>query len=183
MNRKTFAKCASSAALLLLATGCSTTSKMRVTYDHTERPPLSTYAWGQADKTDTGIAEPRFTSVLQQTVDRVLQGKGYTKQEDGTPSFWVSYKGTLRKQTRKRAWTGQDVTNIEHYTGNDYSSESQPVQYDEGTLLLTCVSSTDPNLRWRATARDEVHLSNPGAEREKHLASAVESILSQFPTR
>ena len=176
----------SSAVLLLVTAGCTTT-RLGVVYEDTDRPALGSYAWASADgaeeSPDSGVTDPGLSEVVRQAADRVLAAKGYTKATDGSPSFWIGYDASFKQGSRTAAPGNAALETISHYIGEDHAGATKSVPHSKGTLVLRCVSRVDPTVYWQGTVTGDVAPGASIAKRHAQMAEAVESILEPFPAR
>jgi hypothetical protein len=170
--------------MLLAATVVGACSRFTVEtkYDRTVNfTPLHTYAWRPGPPLSTG--DPRVDDfVLDQRVrgaiERVLAKKGFRQAAEGAkPDFFVGYYVALRQNTRAQS--------SERLYGSSGWGWSHPdtYEYDEGTLQIDIVDSTNSKLLWRGAGVAVVDPSASPETRAKRINAAVAQILSKFPPK
>lgn len=173
--------------MLVLLIGCSSIS-YNTDYDPSvDFASYKTYHWYKGDPVegDALLQYPLVQRRLQNSTDKSLAAKGFTKVETGDADFVVILHAGLKEKTQL------NTTSTGGYGYGRYGagwggmggmSTTDVVTYDEATLVVDIADSGKKELVWRGTATGVV--GNAPSDQEEAQANAdeiISTILAKFP--
>ena len=156
---------------LTLMVSCSTIYDVTYDYDRNINfANLETYDWVPV-KMKAG-ADTIMIKLIQNAVNKNLQGKGYRQSSTGPDFIVVAFF-----ETRQRVADMPDP-----YTAA-YSPYTAPPPryYEEGNLALDFVDPGDQQLIWHGSANADLSEIKRSEQIGKTINAAVEKILKKFP--
>ena len=190
MNRITrfLARPAALAAMsfvLLLGSGCSTSSRVGVTndFDHAVNfRAFKTWAWYPQQPTDTeGGPAKGYESFLDKRMRAAVQAemtrKGLT-EVDKAPDIYVAYSARVEdKQQVSPYFNGMGYPY--GYGYGYYGRGMQPItQYKAGTVVIDIIDARRKELAWRGTGQAQV---DQNTINEAETVRIVNGILGTYP--
>ena len=173
--------------------GCSS---MEVSSDYEKSVNFSsfkTYRWTPEKKKGKGkpSTQHQFLDAQVRTaVERELAAKGYKKQPDGEPDFFIRYYVRVQTQTDNdelaqwSQWRHRIGPVDEGLRPDRVGGQAHRVSdYEEGTLLLVVSDGESQRSIWRGTAKARVVSSDSEEKKINKINKAVTSILAQFPPK
>jgi hypothetical protein len=167
--------------------GCSS---IRVSQDYDpsrDFSSLQTYVWQREKQPETGdvrvdnsLLDTRFRSAI----DNALAKKGFQKQSEGKPDFFVAYTYQIDSKIESSKVTfgfGFGSGGGGAYTGMGVNSGGRVNEYDEGLLVIDLMDAATGDLLWRGTGTARVDQHSKPEESVKDINEVVEKILAQFP--
>ncbi len=180
---------------LVVVVALSGCASMQISYDYdgdVDFSSLHSYAWLPTPQVKSGDPKVQYGSLLDSRVkalvEEQLAARGFVKNAD-KPDVLVTYHVAIEDKTSVTytnelygygpGWgTGYRRNMLHHgYPG----STAMVTEYQQGTLILDVVRSSDKQLIWRGTAIAEIYPDLSKEAREKRLREAVDSILANFP--
>ncbi len=171
-------------ALFACATGCATVA-VSTDYDRSlDFGRYRTFAWLEEKQPLTGdvrLDNSLLHTRLREAVDEVLAAAGFEKTSSGKPDFRVGYHLSVEQRI--------DVSTLESHYGYGpgwnrvgYGPPTTVVtEYEQGTLLIDVVDTSEDRLVWRGSAEGRVRESATPEEREARMREVVASVLADFP--
>ncbi len=179
--------------LAVMLGGCSS---MEVSSEHDKSvdfSSLKTYRWTPAKKKGKGkpSAQHQFLDAQVRTaVERELAAKGYVKQPEGNPDFFIRYHVWVQTQTDNDAlsqwsqWQHRVGPVDEGLRPDRVGNQAHRVSdYEEGTLLLIVSDGELQRSIWRGTAKTRVISSDSQEKKKNKINKAITSILAKFPPK
>jgi hypothetical protein len=179
---------ASGLCALLLASSCATTGPIDVATEYApgqeaQLAAYRTYVWAeQPPGTDPVLYPPGVEKNVKDSVDRILQGRGYQLVGAAdSPDFVVGWHAAV------------DTKLEQSYVDNHYGyywgpwgvGGAQPVvtEYEEGTLVLDIADAARGELVWRGTANARIETNVSDEEKRARIDTAATRILEGFPPK
>jgi hypothetical protein len=166
-------------SLTLLLAACSGISTS-TDYDPAANfSSYGTYAWTSSGGAST---DDLTNTRIKSSVDAALAAKGLSKVDSGG-DLAVSYQVTTADRTTyntintgwgggyRYGWGGAGM-------GMTTTTEQN---YMEGTIILAMFDEGTKNLVWKGTASDTIDPGKSPDERAKHIQSAIDKMLKDFP--
>lgn len=171
--------------LFFLLTGCSA---VQVSQDYdagADFMGLRTYDW-RAETTPEGELlierNPLLHKRFYQTIDRVLQQKGYVLSD--SPDFLVGYDFSVTIRMESDPFStrfGFGVGSYYRYGGIGFNAAPDIRQYDLGVLVINIYSTNPENLVWRGKGTERIPSHSTPENLTDMVNRMVEAILKQFP--
>jgi hypothetical protein len=144
---------------------------VRTDYDHNANfEQYHTYCWGKVHTTNP-LWEPR----IEEAVDKELATKGWQKTQNGCDVTITAVGSSQNQQEYQTFYDGLGGWGW----GGFGETETTPVNYRTGTLVVDMYSNNNKHLVWRGTSSDT--LSNNAEHNEKNLDKAIDKMLKKFP--
>jgi len=162
-------------AASLALTGCSTSAKdlpVRTDYSRTTAfHEWKTFRFASIEpKSPVGAQYPRYDEMIQEALVEELTAHGYTRIEDGTPDFRVSYELVFR---------GEDAPQpVPKGGGADPMARSYGGPTPCGSLTVRMLDPKNGEPLWTGRLAD---FKMTAIEPQKQLDSAIWRILVDFP--
>jgi hypothetical protein len=136
-----------------------------------------TYDWGPRDALPTGDPRldnnPFFDSQVRSSVQRELAARGY-QRVGSNPDLVVHYHASVQQKV--------DVYRVDTEAG--YRTETDAVQYEEGTLVLDVADAKTKQIIWRGWGQGDIEgVINDQARMEQRVRDVTRKILERFPAR
>jgi len=190
--------------LLLTTAGCSTRIKI------TEYPTpfedklaaFSTYCWadhigkpGALEKLEpTGGHHVVFDQGIRETINNLLNQKGYRMTDCSSPDFIIDYRMGLHQDvaavdattdsspahTYGPRWSIGDDQSI-NYEGLK-KPEENIITVNHGTLHIAAFSN-DNTVLWHSSAEKTLNDQDSDEARKNHIQKAVQEIMDEFPVK
>lgn len=185
----TFARRASLAAVVVLATACAAAQpKIRSDYDTSANfSQYRTYGImpGAGRSPTGGDYSTLIAQRIEAAVSREMEARGYTRS--ATPDLLVNFSVTVQniQKVSSVPTAGPPAYNYRYgaYRGwSSYSYETWVREYEEGTLLIDIVDAGRQQLVWEAAGTGRVtqeKLDNI----ETTISNAVARLFTQYPFR
>ena len=164
--------CVLAVASALMA--CSSSTKelpVRTRYDSsTVFQDWKTFRFASEQPESRGSRYPRYQKMLQQALDQELTARGYSRIEDGTPEFRVSYELSFR---------GDSTPQVNPQgAGADPMARSHSGPTPSGSLIIRMLDPVSSQILWTGSLAE---LKVSAIEPQKQLNKAVWRILVEFP--
>jgi len=172
--------------LILLLAGCSTLS-VQTDYDpEYDFTRLKTWTWvkGRKPSDDVRINNDLMRKRIERAISAVLAARGYRYAEKGPADFQVNWFGAIDRKIRYETISHfYGTLGYGPYYGGYWPAYTQtyPVEYEEGTLIIDILDGKTHKLVWRGVGSDYVTEHKNPAELDKGIREAVEKILAGFP--
>jgi len=173
------------AALVLMATSCTTLQVATDFNPEFDFGSLKSYAWLPHESppgSDVRINNALVNDRVVAAVDAQLAEKGY-HIADSMPDFYVTWLGAIDRKMR--------IDTINDFYGPywhgsygcclPYSVRTYISEYDEGTLIIDVLNAADHKLVWRGSGKDYISESSSPEETIRKTNEVVSVILSEFP--
>jgi len=162
-------------AAALALTGCSTSAKdlpVRTEYSKTTAfHEWKTFRFQSIEpKSPTGARYPRYDQMIQAALVDELTARGYTRIEDGTPDFRVSYELVFRGEEAPQS--------VSKGGGADPMARSYGGPTPSGSLTVRMLDPKSGEPLWTGYLAD---FKMTAIEPQKQLDSAIWRILVDFP--
>jgi hypothetical protein len=155
-------------APLFVAVGCTTIEvqeKYGPGWDVAGLGPTFDWAAPPAKPEDNARAKrPDVDKLIQETVEKAIEGRGYRKQAGGTPDFWIDYR--LAREMKADPYVA---------IGND--------RYEQRYLVVDVVNPKTKQIAWRASASKRLDPEQSIDQMKKNLSDAVRMIVDKLPRR
>ena len=173
--------------LLLLLAGCSST-KTKSDYDpKADFSQFKTYRWIsgiKVNQNDQLSEHPRALKVIQASVDKDLESKGFRKAAEGSdPDFLVAVHAAVKEQL----YVDQVAGASSYYSpwwgpGGGYATLSYS---DEGTLVVDIIDFKAEKISWRGMGKKNIknYRDSQAAERQEASDKIVSKIMTNFPPK
>ena len=160
--------------LLETAGGPAHAQKVKVQHDPgVDFSRFKSYAWKQG----TPAPHPAMDQLIRASVERELAAKGFRKQSEGEPDFYLLYHAGLdaaiAAETYEYGWADESYTQ----SRSDHAAPADA--FLKGTLVVDIVDRSGSKLLWRGVASDT--LEGVGERAAKKAEKAVDKLLSKFP--
>ena len=160
-------------AFLALAGCTSTTSKLPVRTDYSKTTAFSdwkNFRFASDSERSDYQRYPRFERMAQQALEQELTERGYTRLEEGSPDFRVSFDLIFRGGTKPQAEL------------EDRGAEPKATAYggsgQRGTLVVKMHDPVTAEILWTGQiAEIKMNVIEP----RKELDKAVRRLLMEFP--
>jgi hypothetical protein len=173
------------AALVLIATSCTTLQVATDFNPEFDFGKLKTYAWEPQESAPAGdvrIDNALVNDRVVSAVDVQLAEKGY-RMNRAAPDFYVAWLGAIDRKLRIDAINDfHDPYGYGSYRCCwPYNVRTYVSEYDVGILIIDILSASDRKLVWRGSAKDYLSESGTPEEKIRNTSAAVSAILSKFP--
>lgn len=173
--------------LLFLLAGCSST-KVKSDYDpDADFSQFKTYQWISGIKVNQGdelSKHPSVLKIIQASVDKELESKGFQKAEEGTdPDFLVAVHAAVKEQLYVDQVAGASSLYYPWWgPGGGYVSMNYS---DEGTLVVDIIDFKAKKISWRGMGKKSLKTYRDSQTAEKQEASdkIVSKIMMTFPPK
>jgi hypothetical protein len=164
-------KLALCAMLVCIASAVAAGQQVSVNYNHSQSfSGYHTYAWGSNNANQ--VQNSILAQVAQQDIDAALQGKGWTKVQEGqNPDVIVTANGGLKQQTSYSAWGMRGI-------GGGMGGIT-PEQNVIGTLIVDIYDAKTQSLIWRGIGQNS--LNNNGNKNQQIVQKAIAKMFKQWP--
>jgi len=151
---------------------------------------LKTWAWhpdGKGDvrqaisaDTDPKAIAARVDPIIVPTVERELQGRGFTKTT-GAADLYVHYY-VLATVNQTSQYMGQFVAPLPAWGLPPFAPVTTALDiFAVGTLIIDMTSPAKQAIVWRGSAQRKIDLDKPDKERRQVLERAIRDLIKQFP--
>jgi hypothetical protein len=151
---------------------------------------LKTYRWTPKKEKGKGKPSAQYQFIdtqVRSAVERELTAKGFKKQPDGDPDFFIRYYVRVQTQTDNdelSQWTPRIGPVDDDLRPDRFHGQTQRVSdYEEGTLLLVVADGQFQRSIWRGKAKAQVVPSDSEKNKKQKINEAVTRILAQFPPK
>ena len=159
----------------LSMTGCSTSARelpVRTEYSTTTRfHEWKTFRFATVEpRNPVGAQYPRYDQMIRQALVDELTSRSYTRIEDGTPDFRVSYELTFRGDASPQS--------VPQGGGADPMARSYGGSTPAGSLTISMLDPKTSEVLWTGS------LSNfkiTAVEPQQQIDSAIWRVLAEFP--
>jgi hypothetical protein len=159
--------------LFLLAAGVTSAQDVRMDWDHNANfERYHTYCWGKVQ-----TSNPLWESRIEEAVDKDLSAKGWQKVENGCDATVTAVGATQNEQEYQTFYDGLGGWRW----GGFGETETTPVNYRVGSLVLDMYANNNKHLIWRGVSSNT--LSNNPEHNEKSLDKAVDKMFKKFPPK
>lgn len=178
-----------SLVVLSFIVGCSTIQVKSDFNQKTDFSRLKTYRWlSNKDKPsdDIRINNEFVINAVRAAVEKVMQGKGYTRVDNDQADFVIAWFGAIEQKIQSE--------NIDHFYapygyGTLYRNpqwNSQPTtinvrEYEQGSLIFDFLDPKSHTLLWRGIGSDKLKDNQSESQVTQNLNAAVAKILAGFP--
>lgn len=159
--------------------GCSPKIAVQSDYNpDADFDSLRSYSWmaGKAINPDDPLTDTLTQRKIQSTIDKILQSRDFTFEEEGYPDFIViTYLGVENKIF---------VTDYGFMPGSWWGYVDQNIDvshYEEGTLFIDMYSASSKELIWRGAATGVIEEMRDSDRRDEMITETVTRILEEFP--
>lgn len=179
--------------LAVMLIGCSS---MEVSSDYEKSvdfSSLKTYRWAPLKTKGRGNTSEQFQLLDTQVhaaVERELAAKGYEKQLQGNPDFFIRYYVWVQTREDSNAlsqWSQWQyrLDPVDVGLGLESGGGEAPLvsDFEEGTLLLMITDGESQRFIWRGTAKARLIPSEGQQQQKRQINEAVTRILAQFPPK
>lgn len=148
---------------------------------------MSTYRWAMLNQEKTGDARmdnPLRDTRIRAAVERILEGKGFTKTAGDNPTFLVRYQNIMRRKIESDGGgprVGFGVGSYGRHGGIAVGTGNSVREYDEGTLVIDFVAPATEDLIWRGSGSQRFKEYGDPQKATRDVNLLVEKILEQFP--
>lgn len=182
MLRRSFAF--ASMLVLLVMTGCATTSapKTRVDYDKAvDFSVYRTYGFPKETGTDRGGYSTLVTSYFKSAVATQMEARGYKYSEDH-PDLLVNFYTNTRDRTESRPSPAYGYYGYRYglYSAWPLYEEDRLVTYKYGTVNLDIVDAEKKQLVWEGVSEGRV-TEEALANQKATINAVVTELMRQFP--
>jgi hypothetical protein len=159
----------------LSMTGCSTSARdlpVRTEYSKTAAfLEWKTFRFATVEpKSHVGAQYPRYDQMIRQALVDELTARGYTRIEDGTPDFRVSFELVFRGDASPQS--------VPQGGGADPMARSYGGSTPAGSLTIRMLDPTTTEVLWAGYLAD---FKITAVEPQKQLNSAIWRVLAEFP--
>jgi hypothetical protein len=133
---------------------------------------------------DTEVNNSLLENRIHTAVDRSLSEKGYQRDSQDTPDFYVGYQYKIRRKIESdnvSTGIGFGLGSYSRRGGIGVSTGSGITEYDQGILTIDIIDVTDSSLMWRGIGTSRVSQHSSPESKTKQFNDMVEKILDQFP--
>ena len=184
MNKKTTLRLFAVAAAAIIASGCSSASKLRSDYDPAaDFGSYNTYNYIVDAGPESNQYESFFSQYMKNAIDIEMTNRGYTKADD--PDLWVNFNAILQEKTDVRTtpatpppgygygYYGYRTGFYDPWAGYGYGTETHVSQYTEGTFNIDLIDAKRKQLVWEAVGVGRVS--------QKDLENLEEGVMRGVP--
>ncbi len=159
----------------LATTGCSTSARelpVRTEYSRTTAfQEWKTFRFATVEpKNPVGAQYPRYDQMIRQALIDELTSRSYSRIEDGTPDFRVSYELMFRGDTSPQS--------VPQGGGADPMARSYGGSTPAGSLTIRMLDPTTSEILWSGYLAD---FKITAIEPQKQFNSAIWRVLAEFP--
>ena len=191
MIKNSTVKILAASLAILIASGCSSTGKLRSDYDPTaDFGAYTTYNFMENAGPNDGEYESFFTKYVKAAVDEEMQKRGYTKSDN--PDLLVNFNAILQERTEVSTMPAAPPPVYGYYgyrrgyygTWGSYGwgTETQVSQYTEGTFNIDLVDASRKQLVWEAVGEARVSQKTLN-NLEETVRNGVPRYFEQYPFR
>jgi Domain of unknown function (DUF4136) len=162
-------------------------SSVKVTTDHDPEIDFSkykTYLWyaGEMPADDKLSANPLVKKRVGNSVENVLESKGFTKGADGKADLVVIIHAGSKEKMQVTNY-GYGGYGYGRYRGGwgGYGGGTSVYYYDETTLVIDLVDLELKELVWRGTGTGTVKNYSDQQEMQEAIDEVVAKIMNDFP--
>lgn len=175
--------------LLIVIAGCSTVRVQSGVDPQVDLSEYVTYGWLTKKDTPSGNIRVENALVIEsvrESIENHLDKKGYVKVGKDDADFLVTWLGAVDKKIY--------VAEIEHFyspygygalyrdpTSKSVQSETRPIEYDEGTLVVHFVDPDSHKIFWKASAKERVQNGMSDKDVRLYVEQSVRQLLKMYP--
>lgn len=162
-------------------------SSVKVTTDHDPEIDFSkynTYLWytGEMPTDDQLNANPLVKKRVASSVEKALESKGFTKDEDGQADMVVIIHAGSKDKMQVTNY-GYGGYGYGGYFGGwgGYGGGTDVYHYEEATLIIDLIDLELKELVWRGTGTGTVKNYSDQQEMQEAIDEVVAKIMNDFP--
>ena len=158
LKNMSFSRCFAVLLLAVLASGCSSQSKLRSAYDDSvDFSQYSTYNFYAGAGPSSDEYQSLFSTYMVAAINREMQARGYTLSDN--PDLLVNFNANLQDKTKVTTSPSMGMTGgyygyrggyYDPWRGYGYGTETHVSQYTEGTFNIDLVDPKTKMLVWEA---------------------------------
>ncbi len=123
---------------------------------------------------------PLIKKRVEQTVARIMEGKGLTRTEPEKADLLIFVHAGIKEKINVTDWGGYGW--YDPWWGRrGYGGRVDVHQYEEGTLIIDFADVSKKDVVWRGMATDVVKGYSDPQKIQKNLDAIVEKVLAEFP--
>jgi len=153
-----FSRCFAVLLLAVLASGCSSQSKLRSAYDDSvDFSQYKTYNFYEGAGPSSDNYQSLFSTYMVAAINREMQARGYTLSDN--PDLLVNFNANLQDKTKVTTSPSMGMSGgyygyrggyYDPWRGYGYGTETHVSQYTEGTFNIDLVDPKTKMLVWEA---------------------------------
>lgn len=155
--------------LIVLSSGCSETAGVRVQTQYGPGVKFTglgdAYCWASRDEPrgqdSRQVENPQINELIVRGVEARLKERGFIRQTQGIPDFWVDYRVATKE------------------LGDKVYGRT----YEKGWLILDVVDPDDDRIIWRGSANVNMYEPVTPDVTEKRITYALNEMFKTFPAR
>ncbi len=149
----------------------------------------ATYGWfkGNSPSTDIRVNNSTVTTLIQQSVDNQLSGRGYKRVEPEQADYLISWFGSIREEVK-------EIAISQYYSSYGYGSLAGMLyqqsddgklikKFSRGTLVLDVIDPGSKKVLWRGSATNTIRKNMSDKDRAMYIDISVKEILKTLPGR
>ena len=188
MIKNTLARMVTAGLAVALASGCSSSSKLRSDYDpQADFGSYQTYNYIDSAGPESNQYESLFSQYMKTAIDIEMQKRGYTKSAD--PDLLVNFNARLQDKMDVRTtpapsygYYGYRGGYYGGWGGYGYATETHVSEYTEGTFNIDLVDANKKQLVWECVGIGRV--SDKDLENlEARVMEGVPRFFDNYPFR
>jgi len=147
---------------------------------------LKTFAWKTETQPPTGdirVDNPLLDGRIRDAVERNLTARGYQKQAETTPDFYIAYQYVIQRKLdsdRPQTGIGFGIGSFGSRGGIGISTGTSVSEYDEGLLVIDFLGAREGELLWRGNGSRRVDQHSDPARTTERINEMVDKIMNQI---
>ena len=177
--------------LILMVTGCGSTTKIHSDYDHSiDFSQYKTYGY----YSPMGIENPNYSSLLgsmfREAIDAQLLPKGYVKSDN--PDILINVSARLEDKTKVTTYSdpmmgggyyGYRGGMYDPWGGYGYGTSTHVSQYTEGTVNVDMVDIKQKRMIWEGIAIGRINEKQKSGELREDIRVGIAKMFANYPFR
>ena len=177
--------------LILMVTGCGSTTKIHSDYDHSiDFSQYKTYGY----YSPMGIENPNYSSLLgsmfREAIDAQLLPKGYVKSDN--PDILINVSARLEDKTKVTTYSdpmmgggyyGYRGGMYDPWGGYGYGTSTHVSQYTEGTINVDMVDIKHKRMIWEGVAIGRINEKRKSGELREDIRVGIAEMFANYPFR
>jgi hypothetical protein len=175
--------------VVMLVVGCSSV-KVSQDFDPSKNiAAMKTFAWKAKTQPPTGdirVDNPLLDARIRDAVERSLTDRGYQKQTETTPDFYIVYKYVIQRKLDSdgpQTGIGFGIGSFGSAGGIGISTGTSVSEHDEGLLVIDFLGPDNGELLWRGNGTRRVYQHSDPARTTQRINEMVDKIMTQITPR